>query len=64
MTADQKAVKEKAQLAQEVAAWAESVINQAKRIAERKRPPDSSAESINDAINAPLPPESSAEEVL
>jgi hypothetical protein len=59
MTSEQKAVKQKAQLESECRAWAETVIDQALRISERKRPPALAAEDIKKAQEAPLPAEQS-----
>ena len=61
LSSEQKAVKEKTQLTAECNAWAATVIDQAKRISERKRPPAASAESLNDAQTTPLPEDKSVE---
>ena len=55
LTAEQKAVKDMTQRTAECNAWAVTVIDQAKRIAERKRPAAVPAESVKDAMNAPPP---------
>jgi hypothetical protein len=58
---EQAAAAQTKELSSKVAEWTTSVIDQAKRISERKRIPAVTAEDLNDPKNVPLPPHSSNE---
>ena len=63
-TLSQVAAAHKSELEAQTTAWASSVLDQAKRIAERKRAPEAAAETLKSAAKVALPADDTAQETL
>ena len=63
-TLSQAAAAQKTELEVQATKWAVSVLDQAKRIPERKRAPAVTSETMKDAAKVPVPPDGAAVEVL